>query len=80
MEQTPGTSSLRVFHLDYVVARGDFGAGPMTPMVQCIGFGNHSVAEHELVGATVRLEDAGSQEDVSHRKDSHQQKPEIVQK
>ena len=61
--------------LDHVLAGGDLLTSPVAPVVQSIGFGNQTVAEHQLVRAAVRLEDAAAQEDMGQAEHGDEQKP-----
>ena len=51
----------------------------MAPVVQRVRFGNQAVFPHNLPHTAIRLEDTGTQEDVSAGEDRHKQEEHIMQ-
>ena len=79
MEQPPhqtGTTAVfakaeEALLLNYVLALVKLFASPMAPVVQRVRFGNQAVFPHNLPHTAIRLEDTGTQEDVSAGEDRH---------
>ena len=65
--------------LDHVLARGHFLTSPVTPVIQRVCLAHRAIAKHKAIGATVWLEDAATEEDVSQTEHGNHQEAEVVQ-